>query len=549
MTTVTNDENKVDVDVTMTDTTTMTTTTMTEPTSPSTSVTSKPPAFRNASLTGEIPSYNGNAEAQATDFANYFCSYAQLYHQKQMLADHNRMAAYHAAILGNANLFQDKVVMDVGTGSGILAVWAAQAGARKVYAIEYTNMAKHAQKVMEANNVSDVVTVIQAAVETVELPIEQDQLELELDDNNDDDNNDHDDKNKNNNKQRCVDIIISEWMGYFLLRESMLDSLIRARNRFLKQKTGIMLPSHVEMYIAPIVDEEERKASHTEYANAMSDWRDFCHTTQTVYGVDMTVLNQDFDVEQKEYYLLSSRWTELSSQAILAEPKVIQTFDLMTCTLDHARGIPANNEQATFCFDMNGSRLAGPVSGLAGWFVAEFKTRTDALFLSTMSSSSYDTTTKNNNMLLPILHHPTELSTSPDQGYTHWGQQTFYFVSSIPLLQGESTRLEGRLELIRTQDNARLYNCRITYTASRRKLITTTTPTTTTTTTANTTTTSTTTTTNSMATTQQEQSQDNKDKPVLLGTDRSVTEQALLPDDVGPVLMKSGPVTRIYQIP
>ena len=504
MTTLTNDENKVDVDMTMTDTTMM---------------------------MSEIPSYNGNAEAQATDFANYFCSYAQLYHQKQMLADHNRMAAYHAAILGNANLFQDKVVMDVGTGSGILAVWAAQAGARKVYAIEYTNMAKHAQKVMEANNVSDVVTVIQAAVETVELPIEQDQLELQLDDNNDDDNNDNNNDDKNN-KQRCVDIIISEWMGYFLLRESMLDSLIRARNRFLKQKTGIMLPSHVEMYIAPIVDEEERKASHTEYANAMSDWRDFCHTTQTVYGVDMTVLNQDFDVEQKEYYLLSSRWTELSSQAILAEPKVIQTFDLMTCTLDHARGIPANNEQATFCFDMNGSRLAGPVSGLAGWFVAEFKTRTDALFLSTLSttsSSSYDSNTTNN-MLLPILHHPTELSTSPDQGYTHWGQQTFYFVSSIPLLQGESTRLEGRLELIRTQDNARLYNCRITYTASRRKLITTT------------------------PTTQQEQEQsqppqDNKDKPVLLGTDRSVTEQALLPDDVGPVLMKSGPVTRVYQIP
>ena len=28
--------------------------------------------------------------------ANYFCAYSQLYHQKQMLTDHNRMAAYHA---------------------------------------------------------------------------------------------------------------------------------------------------------------------------------------------------------------------------------------------------------------------------------------------------------------------------------------------------------------------------------------------------------------------------------------------------------------------
>jgi hypothetical protein len=53
------------------------------------------------------------------DFANYFCAYAQLYHQKHMLADHNRMAAYHSAILGNQEVFRDKVVMDVGTGSGI----------------------------------------------------------------------------------------------------------------------------------------------------------------------------------------------------------------------------------------------------------------------------------------------------------------------------------------------------------------------------------------------------------------------------------------------
>jgi len=41
--------------------------------------------FVNASATGEIPSFNGDEKAKATDFANYFCSYAQLYHQKQML--------------------------------------------------------------------------------------------------------------------------------------------------------------------------------------------------------------------------------------------------------------------------------------------------------------------------------------------------------------------------------------------------------------------------------------------------------------------------------
>ena len=97
--------------------------------------------FANTSGNGEIPSFNGDEQAKASDYANYFCSYAQLYHQKQMLADHNRMAAYHSAILGNADVFKDKVVMDIGTGSGILAVWAAQAGARKVYASKSANSA------------------------------------------------------------------------------------------------------------------------------------------------------------------------------------------------------------------------------------------------------------------------------------------------------------------------------------------------------------------------------------------------------------------------
>lgn len=60
--------------------------------------------------------------------------------------------------------------MDVGTGSGILAVWAAQAGARRVYAVEYTDMAKHARRVVEANGVGHIVTVIQVGL-TREKPV------------------------------------------------------------------------------------------------------------------------------------------------------------------------------------------------------------------------------------------------------------------------------------------------------------------------------------------------------------------------------------------
>jgi hypothetical protein len=40
----------------------------------------------------------------------------------------------------------------------------------------------------------------------------------------------------------AVDVIISEWMGYFLLRESMFDSVICARDRWLKPD-GVMYRS------------------------------------------------------------------------------------------------------------------------------------------------------------------------------------------------------------------------------------------------------------------------------------------------------------------
>ena len=114
-----------------------------------------------------------------------------------------RMECYMDSIMSNKACFKDKVVLDVGTGSGILSIWAAQAGAKKVYAVEATAMAVHARKLVTANGLDEVVEVIQNSVEEVALP-EQ------------------------------VDIIISEWMGYFLLRESMFDSVIKARDKFLK---------------------------------------------------------------------------------------------------------------------------------------------------------------------------------------------------------------------------------------------------------------------------------------------------------------------------
>ena len=182
------------------------------------------------------------------------------------------MNAYYNAIMKNQHVFRDKVVMDVGSGSGILALWAAKAGAKRVYAVEYTDMAKHARNVVKANGVDHIVTVIQGAVEDVKIPIEDwEAFNLQTEEDAADEECRDESMSCKHRQSQVVDIIISEWMGYFLLRESMLDSVIRARDMFLKPKSGILLPSHATMLIAPIMNEDHHNMVVQEYSEAMDD--------------------------------------------------------------------------------------------------------------------------------------------------------------------------------------------------------------------------------------------------------------------------------------
>jgi len=74
-----------------------------------------------------------------------------------MLEDHKRTGAYYQGVMQNRRQFEGKVVLDVGTGSGILAIFAAKAGAKKVYAVEATNMAKLAKELIKENDVCPLV--------------------------------------------------------------------------------------------------------------------------------------------------------------------------------------------------------------------------------------------------------------------------------------------------------------------------------------------------------------------------------------------------------
>jgi protein arginine N-methyltransferase 1 len=69
-----------------------------------------------------------------------------------------------------------------------------------------------------------------------------------------------------------VDIIISEWMGYFLLYESMLGTVLYARDKYLRPETGIMLPDKAVLFVCGIEDGEYKteKVNICIYAYIMS---------------------------------------------------------------------------------------------------------------------------------------------------------------------------------------------------------------------------------------------------------------------------------------
>jgi len=58
-----------------------------------------------------------------------------------------RTKGYMNAILDNKDVFQDKIVLDVGCGTGILSLFAAKAGARQVIAVDMSNILEQAKQI------------------------------------------------------------------------------------------------------------------------------------------------------------------------------------------------------------------------------------------------------------------------------------------------------------------------------------------------------------------------------------------------------------------
>lgn len=94
----------------------------------------------------------------------YFDSYAHHAIHEEMLKDEVRTRTYEMAIMENKHLFQDKIILDVGCGTGILSMFAAQAGAKHVYAVDCSSIVDQARQIIELNGFADRITLIKGKV-------------------------------------------------------------------------------------------------------------------------------------------------------------------------------------------------------------------------------------------------------------------------------------------------------------------------------------------------------------------------------------------------
>uniref|UniRef100_UPI00358F794A histone-arginine methyltransferase CARM1 isoform X4 n=1 Tax=Myxine glutinosa TaxID=7769 RepID=UPI00358F794A len=258
----------------------------------------------------------------------YFQFYGYLSQQQNMMQDYVRTGTYQRAILQNHLDFKDKVVLDVGCGSGILSFFAVQAGARKVYAVEASTMAQHAEVLVRNNRLWDRIVVIPGKVEEVSIPEE-------------------------------VDAIVSEPMGYMLFNERMLESYLHSK-KWLKPG-GNMFPTMGDVHLAPFTDEQ----LYMEQFTKANFWYQ-----QSFHGVDLASLR---GAAVEEYF--KQPIVDTFDIRILMAKSIKYTVNFLEAKEDdlHRFDIP-------FKFHMTQSGL---VHGLAFWFDVAFVGSNVTVWLST----------------------------------------------------------------------------------------------------------------------------------------------------------------------
>lgn len=221
--------------------------------------------------------------------------------------------------------------------------------------VDCSDIIDDARKIVAQNvaerGVPDVITLVKGKLEETELPVEK------------------------------VDIIVSEWMGYFLFYESMLDTVLYARDKYLVDG-GIIMPDRATLYMAGIED--------AEYKAEKLDWWD------NVYGFKMDAI--------KELAYLEPLVDIVEPKQIITNSVLIKEIDVMTCTVD----------DLAWKVDFE---LEASVDDYCHAMVSYF----DCYFSK--------------------CHKTLVLPTGPECQPTHWKQTVFYLKDVLPIKSGEKVKV------------------------------------------------------------------------------------------------------------
>lgn len=262
------------------------------------------------------------------DDSAYFSYYGTLANQQNMLQDWQRTERYMQAI--QSLDIQGRTVMDVGTGSGILSVFAAQQGAGKVFAVEASEAFRVAQKMVSSNGFDNVITVMHGKVEDVLGELDE-----------------------------RVDVIISEPIGVLLFHERMFESYLMAREKL--SVTTLLVPSRGRLHFCPFSE----PLLHAEITQRCSFWltrpKDF-------FNVSFGGLHEDALEEAFASPLIG-----------YVDPGSVMSRQLCTESFDFATLSPTDLHAFEIACSWHVD-ATGLCYGLAGWFDVDL---TDSVFLDT----------------------------------------------------------------------------------------------------------------------------------------------------------------------
>ena len=326
---------------------------------------------------------NGNSQISSSCNEEYFDSYGNLSVHALMLKDAPRVESYARALAASKERIEGQIVIDVGSGTGILSMLCYKlCNPKHIYAVEANPyIANLSRMLIEQNCMSDKITVINKPVESVTF-----------------EDWEHGDQK--------ASVVVSEWMGFYLVHEAMLDSVLYARD-FLCSPNPLLLPSHCRIMAACVSNERFRFENMDLFQSPV------------ICGIDLSAVALAINAE-----LPGTPQTEvLAPDQVLSEPVVAFDFDLGK--LD--RLAFANTPLVTQLKMV--TNKSGEFSSIGIWFDVSFE-GTDIV-----------------------------LNTSPFHEATHWKQTNVFLGCWAPVPAG--AEIEIKLTITRPDPTDRQYTITI----------------------------------------------------------------------------------------